>query len=210
MQMKLNWKTLKVMLAFVIVIGAILWAVDSTRTQSYSGTNLSFAVGNGPTTVKNASDQPVPVQLVDTGSRSFSVSSTIKEVPGSSTKQDIGSSSTQVVEFDLPPGVSEFTVTRSSSPTTQVNFVAPPDTRLEATTQPLNATNARTTLIVAVVVILGALFFSSSVYGHRWIGPVRRMADAKQAAKVLAENAAAHAQGHTIRAFGDNRSDISN
>jgi hypothetical protein len=69
----------------------------------------------------------------------------------------------------LPPGVSEFTVTRG----TDVNFVASADTRLEASAQATSADDAQTTLIVAAIVILGALFYMSNATGHPWMKLIR-------------------------------------
>jgi len=202
--MKINWRGL---IALGVIAVALFWAADSVRSRSYSGSNLNFGIGSGSVTVTNPSDAPVPVQLVGTGTRAFMVSSTIEEVEGSSTRQGTGRNTTQMFEFALPPGSSEITVARG----TNVNFVAGADTSLEAMVQPQGATEARTTLIVAAVVILGALFYISRMNSHRWIGPLRRQAAVKQAAKLVSESAAAgHGQGRTIRSYGDNRADISN
>jgi hypothetical protein len=73
-------------------------------------------------------------------------------------------------EFQLPPGVSEFTVIRGN----RVNFVGSTETTLEATVQSISESEARTTLIAAVVVVLAGLFYISPTMGHRWIAPQRR------------------------------------
>lgn len=178
--MKVNWR---VLLAVVLVVGALVWMVDSLRPRSYSGANLRFGIGSGPVTVTNPSDEPVSVQLVGGGTRSYSVSSTIEGVSGSSTREGSGRNLTNVFSFMLPSGVSEFAVTRG----TEVNFVASTESNLEATVQPLGASEARTTLIVGIVVVLGALFYISNTNGHRWISPSRRKAAAEQAARHFAE-----------------------
>lgn len=165
--MKFNWK---VLVAFVVLLGVSFWGIDSLRTRAYSGTNLNFDVGSGPVTMMNPSDAALPVQLTGTGTRSFSVTSATQGVSGSSTRQGSGRNTTQLFEFDLPPGVSEFTVTRGS----EVMFAGSADTPLEATVQPLNAANSQTTLIVTVIVILGALFYLSRATEHRWISRLRR------------------------------------
>ena len=202
--MKINWKSL---IALAVIAVALFWAVDSVRSRSYSGSNLNFGIGTGSVMVTNPSDAPIPVRLVGTGTRAFAVSSTIEGVEGSSTRQGTGRNITQLFEFALPPGSSEITVVRG----TNVNFVTGADTSLEATVQPQNTTEARTILIIAAVVIGGALFYFSHINGHRWIGPLRRQAAAQQAAKLVSESAAAgHGQGRTIRSYGDNRADISN
>ena len=166
--MKFNWR---VLIAFVVLVGAIFWGVDSVRTRSYSGTDLSFGIGSGPVSVTNSSDAAVPVQLVGTGTRSFSVSSPTEGVSGSSSREGSGRTTSQLYEFELPPGISVFTVTRGSG----MNFVASTNTPLEASVQPLNSGDSKTTIIVAVIVLLGTLFYLSRTTGHRWISHFRRV-----------------------------------
>jgi hypothetical protein len=181
--MKINWKAL---VALVVIIGATFWAVDTVRSRSYSGSNLNFGVGSGPITVMNPATEPVPVQLVGTGTRSFTISSTIDGVTGSSTREGTGRNTTQLFEFALPPGVSEFTIARG----TNVNLVANTETNLEATVQPVSTSESRTTIIAAVVVILGSLFYISSMTGHRWISASRRKEASDRSASQLAERLA--------------------
>jgi hypothetical protein len=202
------WNPLKIVLACVIVIGTIFWAMNSVRPISYSGADLTFPVGNGAITLTNPSDQPIPVQLVSTGSRTFSVSSTIEGMPSSSTKQETGTTASQLVEFVLPPGVSELTVVRSGNTKPTVNFVANTETKLEAAALPLNTNDTRTTIIIVVVVMLGALFYISRATNHRWIGILRGQ-PAPAAILKPAVEVASYRQGQTIRAFGDNRTDLS-
>jgi preprotein translocase subunit SecE len=205
--MKRNWKIVKIVLALVIGMGAVLWAVNSLRSLSYSGANLTFPVGNGAVTVTNPSNQPIPVQLVSAGSRSFSVSSTIEGVPTSSTKQDTGTTVSQLVEFALPPGVSEFTVVRGGNVKTDVNFVANTETKLEATAQPLSTTDTRTTIIVTLVVVFGALFYISRTTDYRWIGILRGQPAPVPVLEPVVS--AADMQGAPLRSYGDNRANIS-
>lgn len=203
--MKINWR---VLIAAVVAVAAIFWAVDSVRARSYSGNNLNFVVGRGPVTVTNPSDQPVAGQLVGKGSRSFSVTSSMEDLSGSSTRQGTGSNSPQVFGFELPPGVSEFTVVRGTTTTPDVNFVADTGTQMAVVAQPQNANDTRTTLIVAAVVMLAALFYMSRSTGHRWISALRGKKAHVQDSEPFVQSAAA-AQGSPIRAFGDNRADIS-
>ncbi len=188
--MKLNWKTFKIALAFVVVIGAIFWAAGSVRSLSYSGANLTFPVGNGAVTVTNPSNQPVPVQLVSAESHSFLVSSTIDGLSGSSTRLVTGTVTSQLVEFALPPGVSEFTVLRGTNVTTEVDFVANTEIKLEAAAQPLNTTDTGTTILVAAIVVFGALFYISRATGIRWISASQRKEESDQSASQLAERQA--------------------
>jgi hypothetical protein len=173
--MKLNWR---VVIALVVLVGAIIWGVDSFRTRLYSGTDLNFGVGSGPVTVTNPSDSAFPVQLIGTRRGTFTVRSSIGGVSGRSTSQGSGSTTTQLFEFVLPSGVSEFTVMRSED----VDFVTNTEIPLEVAVQPLNAEDSRTTLIVAVIAILGSLFYLSRSNGHRWISAARRKEALAQAA----------------------------
>jgi hypothetical protein len=181
--MKLNWK---VVVALVVIIGTTFWAVESVRSRSYSGTHLNFGIGSGPVTLTNPSNEPVPVQLVGTGARSFAISSTMDGISGSSTRQGTGRDTTQLFEFQAPPGVSEFTVARG----TNVSLVANTATNLEAVVQSSTASESRTIIIVAAVVVLGALFYISHINGHRWISASRRKAAADRSANRSAERVA--------------------
>jgi preprotein translocase subunit SecE len=181
MQVKINWR---VLIAVVVIIGALFWAVNTVRPQSYTGMNLNFGIGNGTITVTNHSDTSVPTQLLGSGSRSFSVSSTTEGVSGSSTRAGSGGNFTQVFSLVLPPGVTIFTVAGGTS----VKFLANATPRLEVSVQPVNESEARTTLAVAAVVIVAALFYLSHMNGHRWLSASRRKQASDQAAKKLAES----------------------
>ena len=167
--MKLNWNTLKIVLAFVVIVGVIFWAVDSVRSRSYSGTDLSFDTSGGTITITNPSEEPAPVQFTSSGSRTFRVSSSIEGVTGSSTRVGTGSTRTQQFEFELPPGTSEFTVSGG----TDVSFVADTATELQATVNPMSSESRRNTLIAATIVVFGTLFYASNVTRHQWIKSLR-------------------------------------
>lgn len=183
MKMKLNWK---VLIALVVIIGIGFWAVESVRSRSYTGNHLNFGIGSGVVTLTNPSDEPIPVQLVSTGTRAFTISSTIDGVSGSSIRQVNGRNITQLFEFQVPSGVSEFAVVRG----TNVNFTTNTETTLEATVQPLDESTSRNTIIAAAGIILVALFYISHTNGHRWISVSRRKAAADRSANQLAERAA--------------------
>jgi len=200
--MKINWK---VLLATGLIVAVIYWAVGSVLPRSYSGSALNFGVGSGTVTVTNPSTESIPVQLV-AKSRSFRVSITIEGVSGPSTRQGSGRDATNLFEFVLPPGVSKFTITRGAD----VSFVANTETKLEATVLPVSVSESRTTIIVAAVVVLGALFYISRTTDHRWISILRRQETSVPDLKLAAESAAiAHGQGHVFRSPGDNRAKIS-
>ena len=204
--MKLNWKTFKVLLAFVVIIGTIFWAVNTVRPRSFDGTGLKFSIGEGTVSVTNPSEQTALVQLVGSGSRTFRVASTIEGVSGSSIRQGSGSNSTHVFEFGLPPGSSEFTVSRG----TDVNFVANTTTMLLANVNPVSDGTFKAAVIATIVVVLGSLYYASNATEHYWLSWLR-----SQFASIgnISEDDTAvpvHAmadggQGDSPRSFGDNR-----
>jgi preprotein translocase subunit SecE len=199
-QMKLNAQTFKGIIAVAIIVGAIFWAVDSLRPRSYSGSNLNFPVGQGPVSMTNPSTSPVPVQLVAAGSRTFNIVSTIESISGTSTKQGTGASTSQLFEFNLPVGNSEFTISRGAG----VTFVADTPTLLQATVNPMSNDTARTTVIVAIVVILAALFYLSHLTEHRWLS-----AWGRKQKPILAPVPVPTSEGPAARSYGDNRRDSS-
>ncbi|MBK8139203.1 MAG: hypothetical protein IPK52_25865 [Chloroflexi bacterium] len=191
--MKFNWK---VAAAALVIIAAGVWWVSSNRSNTFSTANLSFTVGGGTVTVTNPSDEPVAVALVGTGSRSFTLKSTIDGASGNSTREGSGTTATQTYLFDLPAGVNEFSVDRG----TNVQFVTTTDTVLSATVNPMNSEAQRLTLIVAGALILGALYFMSSTTGHQWFNTLRGK-PAVLATVPVADNG----QGRETRSYGDNR-----
>jgi hypothetical protein len=165
--MKINWR---ILVALVVIVAAILWTISTVRPLAYSGTNLTFPVGSGPVTITNPTDAAVPVKLTGSGARVFTVSSDIDEVSGSSARVGTGSTSTQEFAFDLPPGESVIRVTRGSN----VQFVGgDTDTRLTASAQPIGQDEARMSIIVTVIVVLGGLYYISRATEHRLINSLR-------------------------------------
>ena len=193
---------LKVLIALVLMAMGVYFAVDSIRPHSYSGNNLSFPVGSSPVRVSNPSDETLLVQVIGTGSRAFSISSTIDGVSGSSIRQGSGRGMTQSFEFGLPPGSSEFTISQG----TDVNFVANTTTKLEASIQPLGGSKADATLIVAVAVVLGTLFYISRVNGDHWKSQIRRNDFSTQDTRPIAVIPDSTPDGAS-RSYVDNRVD---
>lgn len=181
--MKINWK---ILIPSIVILVVFLWMVDSIRARSYSGTRLNFGVGNGPITVTNTSNNPVPIRLVGTGTLSFSVSSKTDGLSGQSVRQNDNGSITQAFEFQAPPGVSELIIARGSN----LNFIADTDARLAVTVQPLGAGESTTTILGALLVIVAALFYLSRTTDHRWLNRFRRKENATQTAERLEERQA--------------------
>lgn len=206
--MKLNWTAFKIVLAFMVIVGVIFWAVDSVRSRSYSGANLSFDVAGGLISVTNPSEQSVAAQFKDTGFRAFEVSSSIEGVTGSSIREGSGNTRIQQFAFDLPPGTSEFTISRG----TNVSFAANTGTELQATMNPMSSEASRNTFVAAVVVVFGVLFYISNITQHQLMRGLRsKVSPSKQAS--AAEDTKPtpvvrpNRQGDAMRAYGDNRAE---
>ena len=193
--MKFNWK---VAAGAVVIIAVSVLAFSITRSTAYSGANLNFGVSGGPVTVTNPSDEAIPVQLVGSGARNFAVSSNIEGVAGNSTRDGSGASATQTFLFDLPPGESQFSVERGNG----VQFVAATDTVLEAVSSPMTSDQMRTTLIVAGLAVLAALFYMSSATNHQWLNTIRGKPQF-----VPVPVAADDGHGRASRSYGDNRAE---
>lgn len=187
---------IRIGVAFAIIIGVIFWATNTIRPRTYSGTEMMFAVGGGTVQVTNPSEQATTVQLIGTGSRTFRVTSTVEGLSGSSTRE--GSTRTHIFEFDLMPGINEFTVSGGND----VNFVGGAGAELQATVNPIRSESQRTILIVAGLVILGALYYASSATQHRWFNTLRRK-PAVVTPEADPDNPVG-GQGAPIRAYGDN------
>jgi preprotein translocase subunit SecE len=200
--MKRNWNIFKVLLAVVVIVGVSFWAFDSVRSRSYSGTDLGFDTAGGTIVITNLSDEPAAAQFIGTGSRLFRVSSTIEEVGGSSTRIETEGARTQQFGFELPPGTSEFTISRG----VDVRFVADTATELQATVNPMTNESRRNALIATAVVILGALFYASNVFDHRWLNMLRPGTIAPDVPSSPSVSAS-ESQGAAARTYGDNRAD---
>ena len=195
-ELSINWK---VLLALVLIVGVSYLAVNSVFPRSYSGSALNFAIGSGTVTVTNPSSESIPAQLVG-NSGSYRVSSAIEGLSESPTREGTGTSATYLLEFELPPGETEFSLTRGSN----VSFVTTTETVLEATVLPASVSSARTTATIAVIVVLGALFYISRTTGHNWIHIIRRQRTSRTNLTPVAEGAVA-GKGPAYRPYGDNR-----
>jgi hypothetical protein len=196
--MKFNWK---IVLAVVILVGAVVWGMQSLQVRTFTGIDLNFGIGSGPVTVTNQTDVPIPVQLVSTGTRSFSITnSSLLDVSGSSVRQGSGSTATQLMEFDLPSGVSEFTIARGND----VTFAARSDKPMQATVQPLGAQNSQTTLLMTIVLVLGSIAYIGYTTKPIWLSRIRKADMSTQDTKPTASTQSG-GQGANIRSFGDNR-----
>ncbi len=179
--MKINWK---VLIPSILVLVALFWTVDSVRPRVYSGTHLNVSIGDGTVTLTNATSNPVPAQLVGTGTNTFSVSSNTAGLYGSSVRQtDSSNVIAQVFAFTVPVGISTFDITRGS----HVTFVGDPALSLTISVEPLNSGDATLTILVGLLVILGSLFYISRQTQHSWLKRFRHQATAAQVSERAAE-----------------------
>lgn len=196
--MKFNWK---ILVALVVLVSGFLWGVQSLRTRSYSGTDVTFSIGSGPVTVTNLSAQSVPVQLAGTGSRSFSITNSSNDLSGTSVREGNGGNSTQLLDFDLPVGVSEFSIARGRD----VMFIATADEPLEASVQPLSAAESQATLIAVVVIMSGAISYIAYTNRKFWINRLRHPDFHDQDTQPMVAMKTTK-QTPDIQSYGDNRS----
>lgn len=196
--MKINGKLIKVIVAFVIIIGTLVLLVNSITPQSYSGSELTFDVNSGDIVVTNLTDASIPALFTGSGTRSFRVISDIEDVTGNSAREGSGSSSTHVFAFELPTGTSTFTIDRGKT----VTFVATASGEIEATVNNMSAGMARNAIIAAIVVVLAALFYASRVMEHSLF---HNLTSDKFKQVKTPEPVVKSSQGNMARSFGDNR-----
>lgn len=197
--MNFSWNLAKILLASLLIILAIFGAYTQLKPSSYSGADLSFAIGHGTVTMTNPSSEPVAIQVLSTGTRSFKLTSTNPSFSGTSTRIGNGSTSTQFLDLLLPVGQTEFSVANG----TNISFAATTPVLLEASVQGLSEIETRAVIGFAGIVILGALFYISRLTGHRWLAVLRGQGNAPAAVPVVA--VVETAQGTAARSYGDNR-----
>ena len=161
---------IQVLIATIIIIGAAYWGYTSTRSYQYSGSNIMFPVGGGHAVVLNTSDQPLEIEM-RSGERiaSFRITSADLGLSQTSRRQGTGREAFHNTTFEIPPGQTRIDVASGSD----VRMIARGDTRIEATVVPVSASTVRWILILSGGVILWALYYISSVTGHRWLGALR-------------------------------------
>jgi hypothetical protein len=163
-------KKIRVIIALVVIVGVAFWSVNLVRARNYSGSKFTFNVGSGSVVVTNRGSDPIPVEMRSDGrTASFRIESADLGLREVSKSQSSGRNTYHAISFELPPGQAKIDVTRGSN----VYFVSSSNQRINAVVTPMSAGSVRTTLIVAGLVILGALYYISRTLEHRWIGVVR-------------------------------------
>ncbi|MBE2268724.1 MAG: hypothetical protein IAE80_10880 [Anaerolinea sp.] len=199
--MKINWR---VLVAAALIVLVSLWAFESLRPRFYSGTELSIELGRGEVILTNPSEQPLSVQLMGTGSRLFTITSDNETLRGTSTRQGTGRNTTQQFTLTLPTGISNFTILNGAG----VNLLASSTTALEAQVQSMSGSETTTTLIITAVVLLSLAFYMFRATGRHLSNPFRRQA-VTTPSKPNIFTAGEPGQARPMRAYGDNRADIS-
>jgi len=161
---------IRIVIALLVIVGVAFWSINLVRERSYSGSKFAFKVGSGSVVVNNQGQQPIPVEMRSEGrSSSFHIQSAELGLRETSKRQSIGRNTYHAVSFELPPGQAQISVTRGSN----LYFVSGSAQRIDAIVTPMSAGSARTTLIVAGLIILGAIYYISNILEHRWIWLVR-------------------------------------
>lgn len=161
---------IQVVIAVLIMFGAIYWGYTSSRSYTYTGSNIMFTVGAGHAIVTNPGDASIPIEM-RSGERisSFRISSPELGLSQTSKRQGTGRNAYHSLTFDLPPGQARVDVVSGSD----VRMISRADTRIQATVTPVSATTIRWILILSGGVVVWALYYISRVTGHRWIGALR-------------------------------------
>jgi hypothetical protein len=161
---------IQIAVALLVIVATAYFAFNWTRPLAYSGSGIMFPVGNGHVVITNTGSEPIPIEMRGVGrTTSFRVESPEIGLAASSTREGSGRNAIYSVHFDLPPGQARIDVVRGSD----VALISRSDTRIEAVVTPRSANAIRWTLILSGGVILWALYYISSVTGHRWLQTLR-------------------------------------
>ncbi|NPV67244.1 MAG: hypothetical protein HPY64_08890 [Anaerolineae bacterium] len=173
----MNIKTgLRVLIALAVIVAVVYWAVDSTRSRTYTGDEISFNMGSGSVVISHSAEEAALARFSTTGVRgTFAIASNALEVSVSSTRQGTGASAVNTVELEVPPGTADVRVTRG----TDVNLTLEGAKAATVIFTPQSEEATRTTYIAAAIVILVALFYISRTFNHGWIGWLRRRGQVK-------------------------------
>lgn len=160
----------RVVLTLIVMVMVLFWAFSSTRQSSYSGENLNIPVGNGPTVITNDSSHVLTVQLAASGTRSaFSITSPDAGIPTRATREGSGRNTRHFIDFEVPPGTTQFQVSRGNGITLTTTGQAP----VQVVAAPLNEGEVQMTMIIAGVVILIGMVYLSHTTEHSWLKWIR-------------------------------------
>ena len=163
-------KKIRIIIALVVMVGVLYWSFSLVRERSYSGSKLAFEVGSGSVAVTHRGQEPIPVEMRAEGRGStFQIESTELGLRERSTRQSSGPTTYHAVAFELPSGQAQIRVTRGSN----VFFISESTQPIQAVVTPMSEGSARTIIIVAALICIGALYYISRTLDHRWIGTLR-------------------------------------
>ncbi|MAS37390.1 MAG: hypothetical protein CL610_25540 [Anaerolineaceae bacterium] len=156
-------KYIKIIIALLVIVGVAYWAFDSIQASTYSGDQVEFAAGSGNiVSVTHHADEALALDM--TSRSGFAVTSPNADLSGSGTRDTSVTPAVYRYVVELPAGTSELRLTRGSNVTFDLEGASP----AEIVVQPMDAESARNTVIIALVVILAALYYISSSVQHRW------------------------------------------
>lgn len=159
---------IRVIAALLMIVAVIYFALDAIRTQSYSGSDVSFTT-SGIATVTNSTDDPVTLRA--TSRSSFTMfSQQLAPTTMRGVREGTGRNAVYVATTELPTGESQVRVTRGSGVTFELNGSG----SIQANVAARDAEGNRNILIVAGVVCLGLLAYISFTTNHAWLGMARQ------------------------------------
>jgi hypothetical protein len=198
--MNLSWKLAKILFASLLIIFVIFGAINLILPKTFSGENLSFAIGHGTVTMTNPSSEPIAVQILGTGTGRVRLTSPTQGIADTSEIQGSGRTASQLIEFMLPAGQTDFITDGGNN----VSFSASTPTVLSATVQMLSQIEIQGVIFISGLIVLGALFYISRSTNHRWLSMIRGQAAPVPVVATTAKTSES-AQGSAPRAYGDNR-----
>jgi hypothetical protein len=198
--MNLSWKSAKILFASLLIIFVIAGAINLLLPKTYSGENLNFDIGHGAIIMTNPSSEPIAAQILGTGTGRVRMTSPTQGLGDSSELQGSGRTSSQLIEFMLPVGQTEFTTVGGNN----VSFAATTPTVLSATVQMLSQVEIQGVIVIGGLIILAALFYISRSTNHRWLSMIRGQAVPVPVVATTVKTVES-AQGSAPRAYGDNR-----
>lgn len=162
-------KIIRIVIALAVIAGTAYWAYDSVREQTVSGSEIVLVANNGNVvTISHNADESVPLEM--TARANFGYNTTNPDLGGSPTREGTGRDAVYKHVVELPSGSSDFRITRGSN----ITFAVSAGESVDAVLTPLSPDAARTTIIVAGMVILAALYFISGTLEHRWLKTLRQ------------------------------------
>lgn len=161
---KINFR---VVVALIVIVGAIYLAYDAVQTETLSGQTLNITT-SGVMKVTNSADEPATVNT--TAKRTYTISVSGQEKTTiRPTHEGSGASSAYIAEIELPPGLTTLSVTRGSDVTFDLQASAP----LKATVGARSDEANRSVIFLAAAVCIASVVYMSFATQHAWFRLLR-------------------------------------